>query len=51
MVLKEMARRTYGEMTHSGGEDEARVWYVAVTRAKEHLSIVESNTKQECPWL
>ncbi len=51
VVFKEMARRTYGEMTHGDGEDEARVWYVAVTRAREHLSIVESNTRQECPWL
>lgn len=51
VLLKEMARRTYGEMTHSSGEDEARVWYVGVTRAKEKLTIVESNTKQECPWL
>lgn len=51
VLFKEMARRTYGEMTHSDGADEARVWYVGVTRAKERLSIVESNTRQECPWL
>lgn len=51
VLFKEMARRTYGEMTHSSGEDEARVWYVGVTRAKERLSIVESKTRQECPWL
>jgi DNA helicase-2/ATP-dependent DNA helicase PcrA len=51
VLFKEMARRTYGEMTHSNGEDEARVWYVGVTRAKDRLTIVESNTRQECPWL
>lgn len=51
VLFKEMARRTYGEMTHSSGEDEARVWYVGVTRAKERLSVVESTTRQECPWL
>lgn len=51
VLFKEMARRTYGEMTHSDGEDEARVWYVGVTRARERLSIVESTTRQECPWL
>lgn len=51
VLFKEMARRTYGEMLHSSGEDEMRVWYVGATRAKERLSIVDSNTRQECPWL
>ena len=51
VLMKEMARRTYGEMIHSDMSDEARVWYVGVTRAKEKLSIVESLTRQECPWL
>lgn len=51
VLFKEMARRTYGEMVHTNGEDEARVWYVGVTRARERLTVVESNTRQECPWL
>lgn len=51
VLFKEMARRTWGEMIASNREDEARVWYVAVTRAKEKLTIVESNTRHECPWL
>ena len=51
VLFKEMARRTYGEMINSNGDDEARVWYVGVTRAKEQLTLVESLTRQECPWL
>lgn len=51
VVLKEMAKRTYTEMINSDMSDEARVWYVAVTRAKEQLSIVEGTTRHSCPWL
>lgn len=51
VLFKEMARRTYVEMIEGGEEDEMRVWYVAATRAKHHLTIIESGTKQECPWL
>ena len=50
ILMKEMARRTFGEMA-SNPEDEARVWYVGVTRAREKLTIVESQTRQSCPWL
>ena len=51
VLFKEMARRTHDEMVRGGEEDEARVWYVGVTRAKERLTVVESSTRQECPWL
>ncbi|KKK84378.1 hypothetical protein LCGC14_2783910, partial [marine sediment metagenome] len=36
----ELARRTYSSMLWQP-EDEHRVWYVAVTRAKERLVIME----------
>lgn len=51
VLLKEMARRTYNEMERGGQEDEARVWYVGATRARERLTIVEGTTGQSCPWL
>lgn len=50
VLMKEMARRTHREMERAP-DDEARVWYVGVTRAREKLTIVESETAQECPWL
>ncbi len=50
VVMKEMAKRTHDEM-HLNPDDERRVFYVAVTRAKERLSIVSSDTKRECPWI
>ena len=50
VLMKEMAGRTYREMERNE-EDEARVWYVGVTRAREKLTIVESTTRQACPWL
>lgn len=50
VVMKEMAKRTYDEM-HKNLDDERRVFYVAVTRAKERLTIVSSDTKRECPWI
>jgi DNA helicase-2/ATP-dependent DNA helicase PcrA len=50
VLLTEMARRTHREMELSP-EDEARVWYVGVTRAKRRLTIVNSETRQRCPWL
>lgn len=39
VLLRDVARRTHEEAQVSP-EDEARVWYVAVTRAREHLTIV-----------
>lgn len=50
VIMTEMAGRTYREML-SNPEDEARVWYVGVTRAREQLTIVGSQTTQRCPWL
>ena len=40
IVMKEMASRTFAEM-QKNPEDEMRVWYVATTRAREKLTIVE----------
>jgi ATP-dependent DNA helicase UvrD/PcrA len=50
ILMKEMAGRTHREM-RAAPEDEARVWYVAATRARERLTIVESSTAQRCPWI
>jgi superfamily I DNA/RNA helicase len=48
--MKEMAGRTWREMGENP-EDEARTWYVGVTRAREKLTIVESTNGRRCPWL
>ena len=50
ILMKEMAQRTYREM-EKNPEDEARVFYVAVTRSKENLTIVDSSTNRRCPWI
>lgn len=50
VLMKEMAKRTHEEM-HLNPDDERRCWYVGVTRAKERLTVVSSDTKRECPWL
>lgn len=50
VLMTEMAKRTFREMD-GAPEDEARVWYVGVTRAKNKLTIVNSQTAQACPWL
>ncbi len=50
VVMKEMASRTFREM-RDDPENEARVWYVAATRARQRLTIVESQTGRSCPWL
>jgi DNA helicase-2/ATP-dependent DNA helicase PcrA len=50
VLLTEMAKRTHREM-HVWPEDEMRVWYVGVTRAKERLTLVESRNARRCPWL
>lgn len=39
VLLRDMAPRTWQEM-HANREDEARVWYVGVTRARRQLSVV-----------
>lgn len=48
VVLTEMAKRTHWEMERSP-EDEARVWYVAVTRTREKLTLVSPQTRQFYP--
>jgi DNA helicase-2/ATP-dependent DNA helicase PcrA len=42
-IMTDMAIRTYQEMQHNP-DDEARVWYVAVTRAKQRLFIIQPQT-------
>lgn len=43
ILMRDMARRTFEE-NRIAPDDEARVWYVAVTRAREELSIVAPST-------
>lgn len=50
VLMTEMARRTHKEM-EANPEDEMRVWYVATTRTREKLTLVNSQTAQECPWV
>jgi DNA helicase II / ATP-dependent DNA helicase PcrA len=50
ILFKEMAMRTHAEM-RDNMEDEARVWYVGATRARKRLTVVDTRTMQECPWL
>ena len=48
VLLKDMAWRSWREYEQNP-DDEARVWYVAITRAKERLTLVESNSPQGYP--
>lgn len=50
VLMKEMAKRTHEEMALQP-DDERRVWYVGVTRAREQLTVVSSDTRRECGWL
>ena len=50
VLMKEMAKRTHEEMSLQP-DDERRCWYVGVTRARERLTAVSSDTKRECPWV
>lgn len=45
VVLRDMAHRTYLEMLKNE-DDEARVWYVAVTRAKSKLTVIAPQSKR-----
>jgi DNA helicase-2/ATP-dependent DNA helicase PcrA len=45
ILMSDVARRVVEGM-HRDPEDEARVWYVAATRAKEELTIVRPRTSQ-----
>jgi DNA helicase-2/ATP-dependent DNA helicase PcrA len=53
VLMKEIAARTFGEMTKTQKkeDEERRVWYVGVTRAKQRLSLVDAKTVRSCPWL
>lgn len=48
VLLTDMAQRTYSEMWKDR-DSESRVWYVAVTRAKEKLTIIEPRTARHHP--
>jgi len=50
VVMTEMAYRTAREVDKNP-DDERRVWYVASTRARSKMTIVASQTQNECPWL
>lgn len=45
VLLTDVARRTHDEFYQSP-EDEARVWYVAATRAKSRLSVVSPSSSR-----
>jgi len=42
-IMTDMAMRTFQEMQQNP-DDEARVWYVAITRAKQRLFIIQPQT-------
>lgn len=48
VLFPDMAKRTYAEY-EVNPEDEARVWYVATTRAKEKLSVMQSRMAESYP--
>ena len=50
VLFKEIAKRTARE-AEQNPDAERRVQYVAVTRAKEKLTIVEAQGPEECAWL
>lgn len=50
VLMREVARRTDRE-ARENEDAERRVWYVAATRAKERLTIVESQTALRCAWV
>jgi DNA helicase-2/ATP-dependent DNA helicase PcrA len=50
VLMTEIAQRTHLEMIDNP-EDEARVWYVGATRARQRLTIVDAKTGRRCPWL
>jgi DNA helicase-2/ATP-dependent DNA helicase PcrA len=50
VLLKEIAARSFHEV-RTNPDDEARVWYVGITRARRRLSVVDSTTFRRPPWL
>jgi superfamily I DNA/RNA helicase len=50
VLMTEMARRSFVEM-RDHEDDEARVFYVGATRARERLTVVDATTQQYYPYL
>jgi DNA helicase-2/ATP-dependent DNA helicase PcrA len=50
VLMTEMAWRTARE-AFKNPDDERRCWYVGVTRAREKLTVVASQTQNECEWV
>jgi superfamily I DNA/RNA helicase len=51
ILMTEIASRSYQEMI-ANPEDEARVWYVGVTRARQRLTVSDVRTsRRSCPWV
>lgn len=50
VLMLEVARRSY-ENQLKKPDEELRVWYVGVTRARQRLTLVESPTDLRCRWL
>lgn len=50
VLSREIAQRTWREMEASP-DDERRVWYVGVTRAREQLTLLDATTPRSSPWL
>lgn len=50
VLMTEMAYRTAREVEQNP-DDERRVWYVGVTRARQKLTVVSSQTQNECQWV
>jgi ATP-dependent DNA helicase UvrD/PcrA len=50
VLMTEMAFRTAHD-AYRNPDDERRVWYVGVTRARSKLTVVSSQTKNECQWI
>jgi DNA helicase-2/ATP-dependent DNA helicase PcrA len=50
VLMTEMAWRTAKE-AEQNPDDERRVWYVGVTRARQRLTVVSSQTQNECQWV
>ena len=50
VLLLDVARRTHREIAVNP-DDERRVWYTGVTRARQKLTLVRASTPLRCPWL